>query len=67
MDTNQKLILANQLILFRDIDHDGIYLAISKGKTLENIRGEYKSSLSFKPETINIRRNALNETNKNRK
>lgn len=31
---NQKLILANQLILFRYIDHDGIYFAISKGKTL---------------------------------
>ena len=34
---------------------------------LENIRGEYKSSLSFKPETINIRWNPLNERNKNGK
>ena len=29
--------------------------------------GEYKSSLSFKPETINIRWNSLNERNKNGK
>lgn len=82
---NQKLILANQLILFRYIagvtmeyillyrkEKPSLVILHPPSATglrweLENIRGEYKSSLSFKPETINIRWNSLNERNKNGK